>query len=443
MAPLKLFACVWSVALLSAVEQSVVAPSMWLYLRDLGGNQHVYSAALAAFLLGRVFALPCVGFWANYRDFGEVFRILVSLGLLASCLYSLSAWIVSPWTVVVGRGLLGVASAVSVATASFVALHTSKEERTKYLGINQILSNGMRVCGPGMNVIFVMLPTWDPLRSGASSRGAALFGALTDPGWFLVLVHCLTLLVLAFAYQEPRSRVSSPGEKQRPSLKEAAQHLWKSGGWVCWVMTFQNNFTNQTMLWALPILTDRTMGWGTLKNSYLFGSMAIMGLVAAGVVSCLATRKLQDRYIILVNQLIAGAGFLPLAFLGGCWLDTSNSHVAVVLGALIWTVGFQGQVPGIMALYSKIIGPENFSFYMASFSMVMTCSRIVCSLLIGVATNMCTVFATAAVIWMLQWAVVSIMWRRLSPDIYEAYHEARASAQLNISLREVERIAGS
>ncbi|CAE8608283.1 unnamed protein product [Polarella glacialis] len=195
-----------------------------------------------------------------------------------------------------------------------------------------------------------------------------------------------------------------------------------------------------TVIWAMPVLTDRTMGWDTLENSYLFGGMGLVGIVAAVVVSC-CSHKVQDRHLILWNQIIAGCGFLPLAFLGGCQAGNSSaSHAAVVVaGALVWTVGFQGQVPGNVSLYSKMVGAEDAGLYQALFQMVMTCARIACSALIGGATDLCTVFTTAAVLWVLQWVVLLLMWRRLHPTVYEAYHEASLAApDMNISLRQVE-----
>lgn len=441
MVPLKQLLCVWSVALLSAVEQSVVAPSMWIYLRDLGGTQVTYGLALAAFLVGRMVALPIVGSWADRRPFGEVMRSLVSIGLVGSVLYSISAWTNSPWLAVLGRGLLGIASAVSAATSSFVATNTLKEERTKYIGITQVLSQGMKVCGPGLNIMFVVLPSWNPTR-----EPVALFGPLTNPGWFLAAYHVAALLALVFVYREPARQLAlQPGaSKSRPSMQTVASHLRGSCAWVNWVVTFQNCFGNQAISWTLPILTDRTLGWGELQNSYLFGAIAIAGISAAALSGCIASKHMEDRKIIVINQLIVGCGLLPLSAFGGCTVgELSESGLAtlVISCAVVWTVGFQGQVPGQAGLYTKLIGAHDQGYYQALFQMVMTASRILNSLLLGAINELCPIWLIACLLWCLQWPFLIATWHWLHPSVYEEYHKACDRRRLEVPLASVDNNA--
>eukprot|EP00929_Paragymnodinium_shiwhaense_P014627 TRINITY_DN12255_c0_g1_i2.p1 TRINITY_DN12255_c0_g1~~TRINITY_DN12255_c0_g1_i2.p1 ORF type:complete len:423 (-),score=39.47 TRINITY_DN12255_c0_g1_i2:646-1914(-) len=387
-ASVRLFIPVYTITFISAIDQSLAAPSMWHYIRALGGDAAMYSYALSAFLIARVICLPLVGLWVDRRPHIEVLRILVSIGLFASALYALAPLCESPWAIVVSRAVLGASSASSVATSSFIIGRTTPAERSRYMGFNNVLNNGMKLTGPGLNVFLVFIPALDAF--GVHE----LLSLYTYVGWALLLCHLVALVLIGTA---PSLQVRDAADTATASasatsaaaaapvtLAGVVRHLAHTRAWVSYVLSANNNFGMQVVTWALPIITDMDFGWQTVQNSFFYAGMSLFG-ICSGVTSSLISGKALDRTIIVGHQVVIGLSFVCIALVTGCAGGARPSPALLFAAFALYAWASQGQIPGNIGLYSKLVGRRNAGLYQSILQTIMAIARVGASSLIGAA----------------------------------------------------------
>ena len=72
----------------------------------------------------------------------------------------------------------------------------------------------------------------------------------------------------------------------------------------------------------------------------------------------------------------------------------------------LYFMGFCGQIPGNVALYTKLTGPTNAGIYQSILQAVMAIGRVGSSELVGMAfetSGPCLLFATVLSLWLIQW----------------------------------------
>ena len=114
-------------------------------------------------------------------------------------------------------------------------------------------------------MLFIWLPEWSPVRAAG-----AVFGKFTYVGHVVCLLNlgCLAFLWLRFV-EPPRAGVGGiPGDKpEAPSVRWCIQHLIRTRAWVSYVLSAQNNYNNQAIIWSMPLVTGPAFGWGQVGNS--------------------------------------------------------------------------------------------------------------------------------------------------------------------------------
>ena len=124
---------VFATTFLSAVDDAVVLPTLWPYLRFLGADTATYGLCLLCYYLSRMLAMPAVGVLCDRTSYGLVFKGCILLGTVASLGYTVAPaagkWRVG--VVMVSRMLLGVSSSASVASLAFISEHVATSRRTE------------------------------------------------------------------------------------------------------------------------------------------------------------------------------------------------------------------------------------------------------------------------------------------------------------------------
>eukprot|EP01132_Coremiostelium_polycephalum_P005139 gene5139-6399_t len=193
---LSLFS-VMAIGFLANVEYGIVMPSIWNYIQSLGGSNNDLGWALSGFSLAQLVALPLIGIWADKRTMRECFCASVIIGVIGNILYAMS---VHPVMIVIGRVIAGIGSSNMAISNSYIASVTTKEQRTKYMGmINGINAIGL-VAGPAFNLLLALINFQfymgklhiivDPLRS---------------PGWLLAFLLFVCFVLFLF-FKEPEKQ---------------------------------------------------------------------------------------------------------------------------------------------------------------------------------------------------------------------------------------------
>ena len=100
-----------------------------------------------------------------------------------------------------------------------------------------------------------------------------------------------------------------------------------------------------------------------------------------------------------------------------------------VLLFCVYFAGFNAQIPGNIAIYTRLTGSEHAGVYQAALQMVMAVGRAAASYLVGSvsfeAFGPCALFATVLALWLLQWVFFLPHWSRFHPDAIDAFHRRR------------------
>ena len=140
---------------------------------------------------------------------------------------------------------------------------------------------------------------------------------------------------------------------QLPSLRWTLHHLRRTRAWVSYILSMQNNYNSQVVMFAIPIVSNvsrrvcpalthshrllagvcllgrcrqlamriraeatflyigslqHNFGWGQLENSILTACTAPLGIFSTTYVGRLPRRGFKDRNCICVAQLFIGPG---------------------------------------------------------------------------------------------------------------------------------------
>jgi len=446
---------VFGLAFVEGMDQGLVTSSLNSFMADVGGSRRMYGNAIAAFYLTRLCGLPVYGWLAdhNAHTFERIFSCALFLGIIGSLVYSLAPFGKGPELIVLSRAILGLASANSAAEVAYLAFNVSTKERTKFIGLREMVFTMTITVSPVCSALFVMLPE--------ESIGKYLFlSSSTYCGYALALSNFVVLAYFILSKKYARNRACeaeehersaipllsdgveslsatavqgesattcSPGERtlsldthvdsleeEHDSIMNLLKNIRESGAWLFFLTSFQNNFNQQVVQWATPIIVLDSFGWGQAEVGYIFFAVGLAGFSAISIVVRL-NRFIKDRVLFLACQSLVGLGVLLMLLQSYDARQRSKASLLLVL--LFYWIGAFGQIPTNIGLFSKIVDRQMQGKYHALLQMCMASSRMVAGLMVGVCYSvengenmlwMLTLF-----IWGIQIPFVSCMWNKL------------------------------
>lgn len=264
---------------------------------------------------------------------------------------------------------------------------------------------------PLANLLLVSLPTWH--------WGTVVFNQFTLAGVFTALVNALCILTVVFFFKEPQ-RGPRPAGSSTPRCPDIGRTIWRSGAYVSYFLSFQNNWANQVFLWTLPIITaQRFPSLKVVGNSVLLSVGGTAGLVTAFSVPLLCS-QFSDRISILMAQAFQGVVLLfMIVCYGGCTDTESGGPPLPVLYVLFcaYNVGFLAQMPANNAIYTKLVGSSNQGIYQALLELSKAVARLISSYAIGEAyetLGSCCLWTLTLSVWALQFVPFLCNWRRMA-----------------------------
>lgn len=244
---------------------------------------------------------------------------------------------------------------------------------------------------------------------------------LTKYTYVGVLTAVLNGIILMgmLALQEPRrsrEQLSVP----TPKMREICRTVVRSRAYVSYLISFQNNWSNQVLLWTLPIVTDQLYpSMGIVGNSTLLACGAMVGLLTVWLVPQV-TAGMQDRTVLLVTQGILGLVLLPYALVFGC-IDypAGRGPPRWVLYVLFSAYFFPNlaQMPANNAIYTKLVSSRSAGVYMSILEMSKTIARIFSGELVGEAYGVvghCSIWTLTLAVWVVQFVPFLCSWRYLN-----------------------------
>jgi len=308
-------AIIFVVSFFFSVEYSILMPTVWEYLRDMGQTKIFLGLTLGAFTLSQIVCMPFLGFLNDRMGFRKLFVISYCCGLIGNCMYGAAGKLNSPLICLFGRLICGVGASANVLNISYLSQTTRPEDMNQTMGLFmgcRLLGN---VIGPALNAVID--------RIDFTLFGVIEVNKLTSAGYLMAIPNFILMLVFATCFKDPPETkrltvASSPADSVQQTFLQKCYDVYVVRG--CWVFVLIQ-FTATYMLGAMETaVTPLThlLGWGTMENSILFTGVSVIFVIGIILNNLIAkcdgdteeARRVRPRKQIALSVVLMAFGIL-------------------------------------------------------------------------------------------------------------------------------------
>lgn len=357
------------------------------------GQNHAFAAVLFASIVFSFYSILqfiFAPFWGALSDkHGRHGVLLVSV---AGTALGYLLWVVSGsfWMFVLSRIVSGAfAGNLSVVTAA-VADVTSREERSKAMGLVGVAFGLGFIMGPGLGGISSGLN----LLAHHPSLGRFGINPYSVPALIALALCLLNLVWVVTRFREtlpPEARAELRETRVRNPIREILL-LDNANARRANIVAFVISTALVALETTLTFLTAQRFGYTAKQNGYL---LCFLGLVSVFTQGYLVRRLLKT-----IDEIPLLKGGLILSALGLCGIGFASHPWMLYVGLAVVSMGFglvNTSTSGLISLYA---GPSEQGRVLGIFRSLGSLSRAITPLLAGVvfwAFNSQTVFVLAAV----------------------------------------------
>jgi len=377
------------------VEYGIIYPTMYSYLKSLGGRPALLmGVASAAFSLTKTVGF--VPFGALADRVGP--RIPCTLLFMVACMGNLYYYAAkSPRDVVAARAIVGVGSSVTgilmaVVAAGDAADAAARARRDRNLALFNGTSLLALLLGPGLAAVFAYAPT-PPASAGPAW---CEFDQYDAPGLFLAcLTACCALWCFVCLPREPYSKTAADDDDVAPPPKPFARHhataaLVGRRGFTSLVVAFVGGALIATLDTAFPVVAKDDFDATVTTISVVLAMFAIAGVFAMVVSGAYAKlggpdEKAARRKIYILRFCVASeiaGGIVGLSVFQG--LPTVElAAVGCVVGSLVVLGALGGSNANVQLLAGVADMRRHPGFYSGLRSVAVCAGRATGGLLSG------------------------------------------------------------
>jgi MFS transporter, ceroid-lipofuscinosis neuronal protein 7 len=207
---------------LSCISFSVVMPSLWPYLKSLGGSKEVLAWVVAVYSIGEAIGAVLFGLLSASRSTRDVMLIATCTGLAGSIMYlSAQAFpgvITGPLLILVGRFLQGLWTGGSQAVQqSHLAKTLPVEELTSSVVVLNAFACLGFIFGPSVALMAAVIPDFT-----VPGLPVLRFTELTAAGYVVLVSTGIILFLFAFGFQDGDQEHHSLSYQNGAQSEEAA-----------------------------------------------------------------------------------------------------------------------------------------------------------------------------------------------------------------------------
>lgn len=351
---------------------TAVVPSIPFYLQLLAAPPSFLGLVVSFYSLGQIVGSTVIAGWLNHKLDSKTLLSLTSIsGLVATLFYVIGA---NHWFVLLSRWLTGVSAGWEFTTElAFIASNTSTTERTTFLASVTAVNVVGFIIGPALSTLLSML--------NFNFMGLEI-NEYTGPGWLLVILFFIDLIMVRVFFQDDSSSLSSERSKLLVNGKnekrygtnvdkesdrvesQVATELATEQGPPSLVVVASLIFIQFTLMcgWSVletitsPLAQD-SFGWHIHECNVLFTCGGAASLVAY-VSFVILSKAIADRFLIAYAFVACIVGLLLMITWSSPFLPPYLWRF--VAGYLIVNAGFMTGRPVTFALYSKLIPEKKY-----------------------------------------------------------------------------------
>ena len=403
------FVVICCVVLLGDSARGIMFPTLWPFVRSLGGNRLSHGYTVAAFSLGRALASPFIGKQSSRRGYQTTLVVCNAIIMVGGFVYGMAS---SMHVLLAAQILIGVGSGSLGVTRAYVAELCPPSSRTVILAYLTAVQYGGFTCTPFIGALLTRI-----FGSGVSISGAFTVNKFSAPGFFTCIWAMASVLCLAFVFREPqhsrermeRRRRGEP-EPERPPAKprrtydaiESGRGAGAGGGEPRVVIgggggpesqCFESDETVLGALLALNVATKgsiacfETLGamfaFAVFSMSIPFAGQLFASCGAAGVISLLCMRPLCRAFNEV--QLIVGGLVAMVVSCATISLLQPGSFVYFFYAAvaLMYAVGYPIGHTAVIGVFSKVAEGRSQGTLLSWFGTAGSLARIFFPMLSG------------------------------------------------------------
>ncbi|MEZ5293403.1 MAG: MFS transporter [Vicinamibacterales bacterium] len=294
---------------------TLVMPFLPLYIRELGVSDVADIAMWTGLTLGATPAVTAISapLWGRVGDrYGSKVLVLRSLGAFVVT-KALMGLVAAPWQLFALRAVLGIFAGYGALTTSMAAESVPRERMAAAIGTVQVAQR----LGPAVG----------PVVGGALAPLVGLRATFFVAAGF----YLLSVLLIAIAYQEPRTRQARAATR---GLGEVFRGLAATPGfWMVFAVILGLQLVDRSFGPILPLYVERLVPEGQvpLVSGVLFSVAAVFAALGHRVASPLLGRW-TSRVLIACSALATAAGLLVLLLVPSLW---AFAFALAVAGAAI------------------------------------------------------------------------------------------------------------
>mmetsp|Transcript_17 Transcript_17/g.30 ORF Transcript_17/g.30 Transcript_17/m.30 type:complete len:584 (-) Transcript_17:30-1781(-) len=443
----------YAVQVVASFDNALVLPSMYEYVRSLTSSERkakwFYGLSQTVYFLFRVIGQLMLGQYLDYskrqeRIFRRTLSIGLGLGFIGSFLYFYST-IGGVIFILLARSILGSASAVTVASLSFVSRHVPKKNRTQLFS----LLMGFQRASTPLAPLLVL---------GFDKANGKYFNSMTLPGILTGVFNLIALCIVLLFFDEPppnkmQSNFQHTLEYNDNEKESACTILKKTGAYVSYFLSFQNNWNNQVVVWTLPLTTRTLYGADSVRDAFIFATGGFVGVCTAFFLSTRRSKYFtRDRNNIVFAQIGVGIFLIGFTLAHSHFLIFDKNNKIPLYITWIWFslyyCPFIAQMPSNNSLYSKLIskqGFHNIGLLQSILEVSKSSARAFAGLAIGRAyatAGPLPLWLATLALWLAQFFPLFLFWNKLNPDIDEhissLHKNLRSGTNLNAEVHTIE-----
>ena len=366
--PSPLVSFVFLMGFLSALDMTIIFPSLASYFNKLGASQLYYGIVAGSYNFGQILSAPILGWWTDYRSMKEVL-LFCSFASAAGNLIYFFGDEQHLFLLVVGRVVSGLGGGcVMVAYAHIARVTSKKEERNEKLSTYAWVVRLGQIIGPSIGALATLNSDRNLISvyTLPALINLCIFGTLfIGQVYHFVLTHQNVSSQMYHTFLDPM---------EDPGLLDEQYSFLKPELLVLLVVFYAHTISYWSYMAAVVPFLESQYGY-SLEQSYLY-FLFIGAMLAISFGIFLVLSRLLSAPKILIFSLLCSALGLGCAFnfssdgVGQYQLGTSTA--LLVIGYCTGTIL-------IPAMYNTLIGikMENLGFRQSGWFAFLSIAMVI------------------------------------------------------------------
>ena len=333
----------------------IIIPFLPFYAESFGASPQRVTMLMAVFSLAQFIAAP---FWGALSDkYGR--KIIICITLLGSIIaYLFLSFASSLLTLFIARAMAGFMAGNISAAQAYIADITTKENRTKAMGL----------FGAAFGVGFILGPAIGGILAGPNPENPNTF----FPPMAAAILSLIALGLSLFFLKNSNKKNINIKNKRLDNLLESLK-VPSLGKLI--LLSFVVTIVFALMESTFSLWSERTFKWGAQQNGYIFAFTGLCGALTQGLLVGPLSKYIGEKFLCRIGIFLLSIGMLGVA------ITYNIIHVYIAL--VFIAIGLGLFMPTISSLIVGLVSADRRGWVLGVNQSVASLSRILGPIIAG------------------------------------------------------------